>query len=156
MNLRTPRIFAIFWLGGTLISALMIWLTTPLLVLVAGVGDSLLAQWDALGVRLIAALGLGVAWVMPGQLFVATAVAIQFSFLKRLRWPFVVFVMIPAAALLATYRDIADCCERPVPSDVQKLLYWTMIMAPAELICAWYVSKMPLPLHHQQLSAGEP
>ncbi|MGJ4881208.1 MULTISPECIES: hypothetical protein [unclassified Bradyrhizobium] len=148
MNFRTPRVFAIFLLGGTLISAPVIWLTGPLLLQVERPREGAV-------VDLFAAFALSLAWILPAQLFVATAAALQVSFSKRISWPFALFFVIPVAALTITYRDIVDCCDRLVPSDVQKLLYWTMVVTPAELICAWYVSKMSFPLDHQQLPAGE-
>jgi hypothetical protein len=149
MSWKTLRVFAIFLLGGTLIAAHMIWLTTPLLTRIERPeGDVLVVGW-------IATFALGLVWILPAQCFVAAAAALQFSFLKRFSWPFVVFIIIPLAALIVTYRDVADCCDRLVPSDIRKLLYWTLIVAPAEVLCAWYVSKVPYLLGHQQLPAGE-
>lgn len=136
MTWSTPRVFAIFLLGGTLLSILIVWLTVPLLRLVERPNES-----DLVVTGWLAALVLGLIWILPAQALNATAAALMFSFSKRMPLLFVLAFLIPVGVLIVTYRDILDCCDRIVPSDVKKLLYWTLVIAPAELLCAWYVSK---------------
>ncbi len=104
----------------------------------------------------LAAFTLGLIWVLPAQIFNATAAALVFSFAKRMPLLFVLTFMIPVCALIVTYRDISDCCDRIVPSDITKLLYWTLVVAPAELLCARYVSMMLHSTNDRRLPTEQP
>jgi hypothetical protein len=73
-----------------------------------------------------------------------------FSFYRRLPLWFVIGVLIPLCALIVTYRHITDSRDWVERHDYRKLPYWTLVVAPAELLCARYVAKriapgVPLP-----------
>jgi hypothetical protein len=141
LNRASLRVFGVFFVGGTLASCLTLWLTDRLLWLVERPG----LPYEPLPGAWIGTLVLTLVWVSPAQLFVTTLATLYFSFLKRVSLWFVLFVMIPLCALIVTYRDISDCCDRIERGDIRKLLYWTLVVAPAELACAGYISMKVAP-----------
>jgi hypothetical protein len=133
----TPRVFWVFLVGGTITSYLILWLTDRLFLFVE---SPELSYEDTLHAAWFSALALTGVWIFPAQAFVTILATLFFSFLKRISLWFVFFVMIPLCALIVTYRDISDSRDWIEKGDVRKLLYWTLVVAPAELLCAKYIS----------------
>jgi len=135
------RFLGIFFIGGLLVSFLILWLTDHWLWMVERPG----LPYEPLPGVWFGALVLTLVWIGPAQAFVAILATLYFSFMKCLPLWFVLFVVIPLCALIVTFRDISDCCDRLERSDMSKLLYWTLVIAPAELLCARYVSMKIVP-----------
>jgi hypothetical protein len=138
VSTATPRVFAIFLIGGTSLACLMLWATERLLLLAQ---NPPLSYDDALPMGLFGALVLSCVWVLPGQAVVAILASFFFSFFKRIPVWFVLSVLVPVCALIVTYRDISDRHDAIQKSDYRKLLYWLLIITPGELLCARVVSR---------------
>lgn len=135
MSGATPRVIGIFLLAGTLVSYLTLWATERWLLLVEN-----LRHEDVVPLGLFGALALTLVWILPGQAFVSILAGLFFSFFKKVPLWFVLFVMIPACALMLTYRDISDRGNWVEKGDVGKLLYWSFVVAPGELLRARFIA----------------
>jgi hypothetical protein len=79
--------------------------------------------------------------VLPAQAFVTIVATLFFSFFKRVPIWFVVVVVIPICGLIVTYAAISDRYDTIQKGDFRKLLYWTFVVAPGELLSAKLVSR---------------
>jgi hypothetical protein len=131
----TPRVFAIFLVGGTLVSWLVLWLTGRLFFFVhdTSYDEVIPPAWFAY-------LALSLVWILPGQIFVAAVAGLFFSFFKRVPFWFVCSVLIPICGLIVTYRDITDRIYTIATSDLCKLLYWMFVVTPGALLCTKFVA----------------
>jgi len=137
VSTSTPRVFWTFLLGGAFVSFVIVWLTDPLLIWISRPDLS----YDPLPLSWIGALALTLVWVLPAQAFVGILATLYFSFHRRLPMWFVIGVLIPLGVLIVTYRHITDSRDWVERHDYRKLLYWTLVVAPAELLCARHVAK---------------
>ena len=135
MRKATAPVFWIFLIGGTLVSYLVLWSTERWLIVVEN-----LSYEEVLPPGLIGLFFLTCVWVFPAQTFVTILASLFFSFFRRIPLWFVLFIMIPVCGLIVTYRDISDRHESIEKSDFRKLLYWTFVITPGQLICAKLIS----------------
>ena len=136
MTKTTPRVFWTFLLVGILASYWVLWATERLYLFVESV-----APEEVLPMGLFGALVLTCVWVLPAQAFATIVATLFFSFFKRVPLWFVLLVVIPICGLIVTYRDISDRYETIQRGDFWKLLYWTLVIAPGELLSAKFVSR---------------
>jgi hypothetical protein len=138
VNSATPRVFAIFLIGGTSVACVMLWTTERLFLLAQ---NPPLSYDDTLPMGFFGAFVMSCVWVLPGQAVAAVLAALSFSFLRRVPLWLVVSVLAPLCALIVTYRDIADGHDGIQASDYRKLLYWLLVITPGELLAAKIVSR---------------
>jgi hypothetical protein len=132
----TPRVFWTFLFVGILASYCVLWATERLYLFVEGVSPE-----EVLPMGLFGALVLTCVWVLPAQAFVAVVATLFFSFFKRVPLWLVLLVVIPICSLVVTYRDISDRYDTIQKGDFWKLLYWTLVIAPGELLSVMLVSR---------------
>ena len=144
------RVFWTFLACGTASSLLVLWATERLYLLVEG------SSFEEVSTGLFAALALTCIWVLPAQLFVTIVATLFYSFFKRLPLWFVIVVIIPVCGLIVAYWDISDRSDTIQKSDYRKLLYWTLVVAPGELLGAVFVSRAAArSLKHASAGGGE-
>jgi hypothetical protein len=117
-------------------SYLVLWATERLYLFVEGISYE-----QVLPMGLFGALVLTCVWVLPAQAFVTIVATLFFSFFKRVPIWFVVVVVIPICGLIVTYAAISDRYDTIQEGDFRKLLYWTFVVAPGELLSAKLVSR---------------
>jgi hypothetical protein len=145
------RVFWTFLVCGTMSSLLVLWATERLYAFVEGISY----EW-VLPVGLFAALALTCLWVLPAQLFVTIVATLFYSFFKRLPLWFVIVVVIPICSLMVAHWDISDRSDTLQKSDLRKLLYWTLVVAPGELLGATLVARASARLpRHASVRGGE-
>jgi hypothetical protein len=137
VNRASLRVFGVFFVGAPFVSFLMLCLTQRWFWLVERLGF----PYEPSPVHWFEAFLLTLVWIVPAQAFVTVLATLYYSFFKRIPLWFVLSAMIPLCALIVTYKDISDCCDRIERGDIRKLLYWTLVITPAELMCARYVSR---------------
>jgi hypothetical protein len=115
---------------------LVFWATERLYLVVEDISYE-----QVLPMGLFGALVLTCVWVLPAQAFVTILATLFFSFFKRVPVWFVVVVIIPICGLIVTYAAISDRYDAMQKSDFRKLLYWTFVVAPGELLSAKLVSR---------------
>jgi hypothetical protein len=105
---------------------------------------------------LFGALVLTCVSVLPAQAFVTVVATLFFSFFKRVPIWFVVLAVIPMSGLIGTCRDISDRYDTIKTGDFRKLLYWSLVIAPGELLGARLVSRATGQLsNYASASVGE-
>ena len=130
------RVFWTFLVCGTTSSLLVLWATERLYLIAEGI------SYEAvLPVGLFGALALTCIWVLPAQIFVTTLATVFFSFSRRVPLWFVIVVVIPICGLIVAFWDISDRSDTIRKSDYRKLLYWTLVVAPGELLGAMLVAR---------------
>jgi hypothetical protein len=145
------RVFWTFLVCGTTGSLLVLWATERLYASVEGISYE-----QVLPTGLFGALALTCVWVLPAQLFVTIVATLFFSFFRRLPLWFVIVVIIPICGLMVAYWDISDRSDTIQKSDFRKLLYWTLVVAPGEVLGATLVSRAAArSLKHASARGGE-
>jgi hypothetical protein len=129
------RVFWTFLVCGTMSSLLVLWATERLYLFVEG------SSYEEVSMGLVGALLLTCIWVLPAQVFVTTLATLFFSFFNRLPLWFVIVVVIPICGLIVAFWDISDRSDTIQKSDFRKLQYWTLVVAPGELLGAMLVSR---------------
>ncbi|MGA2994185.1 hypothetical protein [Bradyrhizobium sp.] len=136
MKLATGRVSAIFLVGGTGTTCLVMWMTMRVLFLVQDPPipyEDVLFPWFGAPV-------LTLVWAFPGLLLAATLAALYFSFFKRIPLWLVLLALIPVCGLFATYQNISDSRYLINKSDRWKLMYWLLVTSPGQLLCARIVA----------------
>jgi hypothetical protein len=145
------RVFWTFLVCGTTGSLLVLWATERLYASVEGISYE-----QVLPIGLFGALALTCVWVLPAQLFVTIVATLFFSCFRRLPLWFVIVVIIPICGLMVAYWDISDRSDTIQKSDFRKLLYWTLVVAPGEVLGATLVSRAAArSLKHASARGGE-
>jgi hypothetical protein len=145
------RVFWTFLVCGTTGSLLVLWATERLYASVEGI-----SYQQVLPIGLFGALALTCVWVLPAHLFVTIVATLFFSFFRRLPLWFAIVVMIPICGLMVAYWDISDRSDTIQKSDFRKLLYWTLVVAPGEVLGATLVSRAAArSLKHASARGGE-
>jgi hypothetical protein len=132
----TPRMFWTFLFCGTFSSCLVLWARERLHLLVEAISPE-----KVLPRGLFGALVLTCVSVLPAQAFVTVVATLFFSFFGRVPIWFVVLVVIPMCGLIVAYRDISDRYDTIQTGDFRKLLHWSLVIAPGELLGARLVSR---------------
>ena len=134
MRATTSRVFWIFLVGGTLVSYLVLVMTEHWFRIVENVSyEEILSPG-------LAYFFLTCVWILPAQAFVTILASLFFSFFRRIPLWFVLLIMIPVCGLIVTYRDVSDRYDSVQLSDFRKLLYWTLIITPGELLCVRFIA----------------
>lgn len=143
MTITTPRVVLIFLGVGTLASYLVLLATERLLLFVE------YPQRSYEEIQQLAAGPLGILvvtclLVLPAQVVTSAFAGLAFSFTRRVPlWT--VLLLVPLCGLFATYRDVTlDGYPATISlglNEVRKLLYWTFVVSPGQLVSAAIVAK---------------
>jgi len=137
VSIRTPYVFATFLIGGTLLSWLVFGATERIFLFAQNPPESL----DGfLPMGLFGSFVLSCAYILPAQAFVSVLASLYFSFFKRIPIWFVLLVVIPLCGSIVTYRNVSDRDKTLQREDFRTLLYWMVVVTPAELLCAKFVA----------------